>query len=65
MTSVPLQNMLVFRVSDVRLLLPSKHEGTLPVQNMKEHFLFSVCDRLIKIFTPALHIWKMSLQFTT
>jgi len=56
MTSVTLQNMLVFRVSNVRPLLPS---------NMKEHLLFSVCDRLIKIFTRALHIWKMSPQFTS
>jgi hypothetical protein len=56
MTFVTLQNMLVFRVSDVRPLLPP---------NMEEHLLFSVCDRLIKICTPALHIWKMSPQFTT
>jgi hypothetical protein len=39
--------MLVFRVSDVRPLLSP---------NMEEHLLFSVCDGLIKIFTPALHI---------
>jgi len=56
MTSVTFQNMIVFKVSDVTPLLPP---------NMKEHLLFSVFDRLIKIFTPALHIWKMSPQFTT